>query len=144
MAAPITYTEEALSLYMMSVLGPVASMLDWLTTPAYDEAVSETLLAYGVGAIASVTGAANIKKLRTLARREAWRAVVQATVTQHDFSEAGASYSLSQIHEQALAALKLADADALAYDPNYRIGVDKITRPHDPYSYVPDDERLRP
>lgn len=142
MPAPSTYTEESLSAYMDSILGAVADVLSWSVAGGdYAEAVNETLLAYGVDDIALVTGRENIKRLRALARREVWRAVVNVTAGDYDFEADGGKYSRSEINKMAMQNLIRAESEAAEYDPLWRVGVDAVTYKHDPYGYLPDDER---
>lgn len=145
MALPSAYTETELATYMHAILGPVAATLGWsVAAGSYDEAINETLGAYGVDDIADVATRANIVKLRTLARREVWRAVVQATASHYDVNADGSSRHRSQIQAQALVALERAEIDALPYDAAYTVGVHPVHYgrygdERDPYE-PPDDE----
>jgi len=145
MALPASYTETSLATYMHTLLGPVALTLGWsVAAGSYDEPVNEALGAYGVDDIADVTGRANIVKLRVLARREVWRAVVQATASHYDVNADGSSRHRSQIQAQAREALALAEIDALPYDAAYAARVTPVHHgrygdERDPYE-PPDDE----
>lgn len=142
MAAPTSYTELALAMYMHATLREVGEALGWQPSAGdYDEAVNETLLTYGASDIAAISGQANIRRLRTLARVQAWQQVVNATAGDYAFSADGASYHREQVHAQALSNLRQAQTEALAYDPDYRVGVDRIEHKHDPYTYLPEDRR---
>jgi hypothetical protein len=133
MSIPASYTETTLATYMHTILGPVAATLGWsVAAGSYDEPVNEALAAYGVDDIADISGRANITKLRALARREVWRAVMQATASHYDVKADGANRSRSQIHTQAKAAYELACIDALSYDPAYIVGVTTVDYA-DPY-----------
>jgi len=133
MTAPTSYTEDQLKGFMHRTLGAVASVLNWdVFTNAYDEAAIETLLAYGVDTIAEAT---DMRKLRALARREVWRAVMHETVGDFDFSADGGSYNRSQIHAQAVTQFSRAADDALEYDDiNWRVSVATLTQEYDPYA----------
>lgn len=142
MAIPNTYTEDELAVFMDSILAGVADVLEW--SPAggdYAESVNEALLAYGTDDISTITGLDNIKKLRALARREVWRSVMSATAADYDFSADGGRYSRSMIHKMATDNFLKAEAETMIYDSNYQVGIDTVTHKHDPYQYLPEDER---
>lgn len=104
MAVPTSYTEQSLMNYMHEALSGVGDVLGFDPPHAYDEAVNEALLVYGETDITAVSGARNIRKLRAVARVEAWRKVMAATAIDYDFRrEDGAQYSRSQMHAQAKA-----------------------------------------
>ena len=120
----------------------MAGVLGWTVADGkYNEIVNETLLTYGVDAITEVSGRDNLRKLRTLGRVEAWRAVVRETATDFDFKADGGDYKRSQIHAQAKAALEAAQDEAAIYDDSYRVVIDQVVHVHDPYAYVPDEDR---
>jgi hypothetical protein len=145
MAAPTSYTETSLKIYMHTALGAVATALGWTVQDGnYDELVNETLLVYGTDDVTGISGQDNIRKLRTLARVEAWRAVVRETAGDYDFSADGGSYKRSQIHAQAKMALEAAQDEAALYDDSYRVVIDQVKHVHDPYAYFPDEERTVP
>lgn len=110
MALPSSYTENTLRDYMLSVTATVAGALGW-TAVNFTEAVTDALVGYGVTDIAQAT---DMAKLRSLAKVEAWRAVADATVADYNFSADGGSYSRQQVHQQAVAALQRAEAEAVA------------------------------
>jgi hypothetical protein len=132
MAVPTAYTEDTLAEYMHSALREVATTLGFAPGDGdYDEAVNEALLAYGVTDIAEAT---QIAKLRTLARREAWRQAQSAAAARFDFSADGGDYSRSQLHKQITTNLERAEADAAPYATvAYRISR-KAIRFNDAYS----------
>lgn len=145
MSAPTSYTEATLASYMHSVLGDVATALGWAAgTASYGEAVNEALLVYGVDSISSVSGRDNIAKLRALARVEAWRQVAAYTAGGYDFTADGASYQRSQMHAQAMASMRTAEADAMQYGGyGYEAIFQNLEHVHDPYAYLDDDDRVR-
>lgn len=136
MAVPTSYSEGALAQYMHTVLGAVATALGFdVSGGDYDEAVTETLFAYGVSAIAS---AADIQKLRALARREAWRLAMNETAGDFDFRADGGQYSRSQFHKQCKEAFESAELEALPYDTvRWAVEVGTVEDAYDPYA-VPD------
>lgn len=143
MPAPAAYSEAELATYMHTVLGNTAAELGWVAATSYTEAVYETLLAYGVATIAL---AANIRKLRALARVQAWRLVVQQTAAEHDYQPGSGTtgFRRGQIQAQAIAALAIAERDAAEYDDRYVVTVSPVRRAHDPYVYVDDAVRVVP
>lgn len=118
MALPTAYTEAELAAFMRNgVLKHTATVLGWDNTGVdgdYQEAVNETLVAYGVSDIAQAT---DITKLRVLARVAVWRAVVDATPGLTDYSADGYQSSRSQIRQGAWSSLReaLRDANAAGY-----------------------------
>ncbi|HLE52704.1 MAG TPA: hypothetical protein VI755_11615 [Anaerolineales bacterium] len=144
MAIPAAYTEKTLGQYMQTLLGKVASALALTAGPSdagdFSEAVNDAVLACGTTDISTITGLANITKLRALARVAAWRYVVDNFAALYDFSADGGSYSRSQLFKQAKESLVLAQQAALPYDPAYQAQVVAIDQKHDPYAYRPEDE----
>lgn len=138
MAIPTTYTEKALAEFMHTTLGKVAKALDLHVMPDgpgdYAEAVNDALLDYGAQDIATITGMDNIQKLRALAKVCAWRHVVNNFAALYNFSADGGSYSRSQLFDQAKAALKIAESQALPYATNNVIRIRKVDHIHDPYT----------
>ena len=141
MPAPTAYTEPQLLEYMHRQLAPVADALDWGQQAELEDALHEALLAYGVSLIADAT---DIRKLRALARREAWRKAVGWLAARYQFSADGTAYSRNQQFEQAQQRLRAAEVDALVYEEHYAIRIDAVSRPHDPYAYVEDEDRVIP
>jgi len=117
MAIPSSYTELSLAAFMVTVTRSVTGALDW-SADDFGEAVNDTLLAYGVTAVASAT---DIAKLRALARVEAWRTVVDGTAADIDFAADGGDYKRSQMHSQARAALERALEQAAPYLPTTEV-----------------------
>lgn len=148
MALPSTYTENTLKPYLHQVLGNVATVLGWDEASGhYDEPITEAVAAYGADSISEITGRDNLRKLRALARREVWRAVMQAAAGHYDFTTDGQSFKRSQIYTHAEKAFQQAEADCLALgvsDSGYSIGRESVLYPHDPYAYFSDEERTRP
>jgi hypothetical protein len=102
MPVPTAYTEQSLMNYMHEALSGVGDVLGFTPPHAYNEAFNEVMLVYGASDVTAVTGASNIRKLRAIARVEAWRKVMAATAGDYDFRrEDGASYNRSQVHAQA-------------------------------------------
>lgn len=104
MAVPTVYTEDELADYMIGLAGEIATQkLGWTIDDLY-EAVNDTLLAYGETDISLITGATNIRYLRLLARRELWKAIMQATAHEFSFGAAlpgSTNTSRQQLHEHA-------------------------------------------
>lgn len=138
MAAPLIYTEATFKVYLHAALGAAATALGWTVDGGdYDEIVNETLLAYGV---ADIADAADIRKVRALGRREAWRGVITAVSLDYDFKADGGSYSRSQMQEQARQAFALAESEALPYDDAYTVEVGRLELDYDPYQPDPWEE----
>lgn len=138
MAAPTSYTETSLKQFMGRALGAVADVLGWTIHEGdYDEAVNETLLAYGVADIASAT---DIRKLRTLARREVWRAAMAELSTDYDYSKQGDRSSRSQAFAQAQKMFAMAETDAARYDTDANSVAVETVAYADPYEAREADE----
>lgn len=149
MALPAGYDELQLASYMHTTLGAMATRLGWsVAVGDYSEAVNEAVAAYGADDITSITGRENLRKLRALARREAWRSVVQSLAAYYEFSTDGQSFKPNQMGDQARKALAQAEADCAALgvgdDASYAVAIDSVIYPDDPYVYYPDDVRTRP
>lgn len=131
MPVPTAYTEPELLQFMVDVLASVADILDWnVASSELKEALIETLIGYGITDIASAT---DLKKLRTLARMEAWRAVMQATAGDFNFQADGGTYSRAQVHAQAMNQFKLAESSALPYLSTYKVSSVQVVYPDDVY-----------
>ena len=143
MPVPTVYNEAGFAAYLTSVLDKLADTLDWdASDPRVQEAVTDTLLEYGASNIATIVDGTGIRRLRALGRRAIWRAVVQATANFYSLSDNGQKLERQQVNEQAREAFKLAEAECLEFDPIYAAQVVKINRPHDPYTVMPDEERV--
>jgi hypothetical protein len=111
MPAPTSYNEDGLKAFMLGQVGNMGAVLG-LDVNSFTEAVSDTLLAYGVPDVAL---ALDIPKLRALARVEAWRVAVQQAAGRYDFQTQNAKHSRSALFAQAKEGLTLALADASGY-----------------------------
>jgi hypothetical protein len=140
MAAPTSYTEITLASFMLAALSSVATAMGWTALADVQEAINDTLLAYGVTDIIQAT---DIKKLRALAKVAVWQQVAAATAGDYDFSADGGSYSRSQLHEMAVDALGLAQTAASVYDTDYQMGLVRVEWKNDPYSAAdPEDSTI--
>jgi len=143
MAAPANYTESSLKAYMHAILAEVGTALSWdVTSTNYDEPLNETMLAYGTDDVTAITSADERRKLRTLARREAWRQAMYSTASDYNFTADGARFERAAIHKHCSAMFKQAESEAMVYpDPAYAVSVDSVTYKNDPYRYLPDANR---
>jgi len=137
MPVPSAYTETTLADFMHSQLGQFPTLFGWTSPASYQEAVNETLLAYGVDVIASAT---DIRKLRALARVEAWKQVINELASKFKFQADGSTFEQQQMHEMALKNLTAAERDAMVYTTDYSATVGSIGWTNDPYKYPPDEE----
>lgn len=143
MALPTSYTEAELKAFIHSDLGAHAEYLEWtVATGSYDEIVNDALAMYGASSISTITGAANIQKLRTLARLYAMVRVVNQYATKYDFSADGNSVSRSQLHEMAKAELVRIENEAMQYTSAYAVNVQRVDHPHNPYNSIDYDDRV--
>lgn len=139
MPVPTAYTEDELKVYLATaVLGSTADMLGWSVAGGdFDEIVADTLIAYGVPAIASAT---DVAKLRALARLKAWEAVVRETVLEINYTADGATFNREAIHQHAQAMVSQARVDAFVYGDGYQVDVYGVGREGDPYNAIEWDE----
>jgi hypothetical protein len=133
-----SYTESTLADFMLDEIGQMATILSWSDLSDVQAAVNRAIRAYGVAAIASAT---DMDKLEALARVAIWQRVADYTVAAIKVSSDGASFDRQQIHEHATEKLKAAQAEALAYDSAYEVGVDRLKFIHDPYEVIDEDDR---
>lgn len=126
MPALIIAGEADLGQFMLTELGPLAVDLGWTAPSDVLPAVEDALDAYfdGAGDIAGVT---DQRKLRALARVEAWRMAVNATAADIDSSTDGQSMALAGRHAQAVGRLNDALARAAAHRAEYAVAVTTAT-----------------
>jgi hypothetical protein len=116
-------------------LGATAPVLGWTVDGGdYDEALNETLLAYGQTDITLISGDDNLRKLRALGRVEVWRAVMADVSLDYDFKADGGDYRRSQMYEQARDQFHRALDEAMQYLPEYAIDVGTFEDAYDPYA----------
>jgi hypothetical protein len=131
MPVPTSYTEDTLKTFMITALSKAATAIG-LTVSDMGEAVIQTLVEYGV---TDITDATNIAKLRALAKINAWRTALASVSADYNFADAGARYDRSQVSMMIREYLKGALLEALPYDPNYLIEVDRVDQVQDPYEF---------
>lgn len=129
MTLPFAYTESTLAEFMLGELGVTATATG-VTLSDLAEAVNETMLVYGCTDLAT---ALDMRKIRAIARVEAWRTVCNAVAGDYDYSDAGASYSRSQALKNATQRLDESLARAAAYYPTYQATLSELTFTDDPY-----------
>jgi hypothetical protein len=144
MPIPAAYDETSLAEFMHNELGPVAKVLGY-TEPngnagVYQEAVNEVMLALGV---TDLLRAPDIRKVRALARRQAWTMANNGLATKYDYSADGASYNRSQMFTQVKQALDRAIGDCMALGlDGYSASIDTVEFKYDPYTYPRNVEDL--
>lgn len=150
MPVPTAYTEPQLAEWMYRELGGangIAGTLGWTVAGdefgPFENPIAAALYAYH-GSAGSIDDATDVRKLWALARREAWRAVVQASAGEHDYGTESSRYSRSQIHKQALASLALAESEAAHYEDALAVSFVPIRHAHDPYVWLGDETRVLP
>lgn len=143
MPLPAQYSEATFADYLTSVLDEVGTVIGWdAGSVQVIEAVNDAVLDLGVATIAEATTPRQMRGLRALGRRAIWRAVVQAVSGKYDFRDSDATFSRSQIHEMAMASLNLAETESMEFNPQYSATVMRVSRPHDPYLVLPDEQRV--
>jgi len=139
MVAPASYSETTLILYMHNALASVSDALGWTASSVeLQEALNEVLLAYGVSDVTGIAGISNLRKLRALARREAWRAAMTEAAADYDFENEAGVMKRSQVFAQAQKAYVQAANEALIYDDQYNVAIETVAYA-DPY-LAPDED----
>lgn len=138
---PVAYTELTLAQYMHSLLGKMAAVLSFAEPiegsgpGVYQEAVNEVMLTLGV---TDLETAPDIRKVRVLATREAWKLALDNLATAIDYSADGSRFDRSQLSLQAQAALNRAVSDCFGLGigvENYTVELTNIDYQYDPYQY---------
>lgn len=152
MAVPSSYTELTLAGFMHKTIEDLTKSLGFNEPTAgllgpYEEAVNQTLIDYGTATISTITGLENIAKLRAIAKVQVWHLVLNVITGDYDFRTAVDSQFLrSQFFKQAQKRLDDAVEEARRYgayaQSTYIVERSSIRSIHDPYEYVPADERL--
>jgi hypothetical protein len=146
MAVPALYDEQALAEYMHRIVGPIAGALRWAVEDAsYQEIVSDALLAFGQTDLTQITGDAEIAKLRTVARWAVWRAAVEQLSAAYDYTTEGQTFNRSQMQKAAQTALDRSERElSSAGLGNWKPIVSRAVHIHDPYVWLPDEQRVIP
>lgn len=114
---PSSYTPLSLSEFMSTKLSDVAETLGFsVVRNSYEEALIDTLLAYGADSVEEVTGRENIVKLRRLAEREAWRMASAAASARYNFSSDIGNFSRNQLFQMIQINLDRAERQASKHD----------------------------
>lgn len=127
----------SLSEYLIAYLGNLAEILGWEESNL-PIVVEDTLSDYGVSTEAEAT---DTRKLRLLGKVNLWKKALVELSSKYNFSADGASFSQSQFYEMVLKNYERACNEALEYMPNYQIQVGEVITEHDPYQYLPWEDR---
>lgn len=115
MPIPTSYTEHTLIAYMRDgVLRVTGRQLGLTNDSDYTDAVTEVTIALGVDAIADAT---DMQRLRTLARREAWRTAMQQAAGEHHAEADGKAHDRQQIYEHCVTMFNQASQEVIALGP---------------------------
>lgn len=146
MPLPANYTEVSFAEYLHSQLYGVAGALGWtVADDSYAEIITDTLVAYGESDIETITGEANLVKLRALGKYRVWCAAVDGLAAKYDYATNNQRFDLSQMQKMARTALQQAEQAAGAYGVgNYAIRVGRVIRTQEPYSYIDPDLQTIP
>jgi hypothetical protein len=121
MAIATSYTEAETKQFMETVLGDTAMKLGWsVGGDDFDEPTNEVLYVLDLADFSTITTQALVKKVRAVARVEAWRAAMYYTVHEASFS-AGApgtgQTSRADVHRHAKAMFEMAKAEMMESYP---------------------------
>lgn len=125
-------TADALAVFMLSEIGPLADDLG-LTVDALAAAVEDAIYAYFGDTGGVITDATDTRKLRALARVEAWRTAVAWCAADFDTSADGESLSLSQRYKNAQGRLADARNRAASYADANRVVITDIRYTGEPF-----------
>lgn len=140
---PLTsYSETAFAEFLHKEIGGVATRLGWsVEAGSYTDIVSSVELVLGITDVADY---ANIRQLLALGKREVWRQVVKDLTDKFRFAADFQTFERQQMQAMALKALSIAESECQeAGVGGYEIGIERVDYIHDPYTYFPDDVRVR-
>ena len=120
---------------MDTVTAPASTVLG-LSVTFWDDPIAQTLLEYGAATIADAT---NERKLKALARYQAWKAISGYVSFDYDYSEGGASYKRSQMQDQATRRMAEAFCDCMQYLPSYQVSLQPVDYTQEPYTWHSED-----
>lgn len=115
MPLPAAYTEGSLLGFMETVVGPHLEGLGLDASDALTEAVNDVIGILG-NPLADETSTADLMKVRTIARWQAWAAAVDTATDQFDLKAGSADLKRSQMFEQMERRLAAAEAAAMRYE----------------------------
>ena len=121
MSVPSSYSASELAAYMHGELRKVAAMLGFTAPDSYTQAITRTLLAYGVTDIAS---ASNVPRLLALSSVEAWRLATQQLTPEFNFSTDGRAQDRGDLFKHCKEMLADAESNAAMY-PDDGSGTDR-------------------
>ena len=122
MPVVISLTESDVKEYMEAVLGDTAQKLGWsVGEDDFDEPTNEVLYSLGESSFSYVTSQGEVKKVRSVARVEVWRAAMYYTVHETSFS-AGApgtgQTSRAEVHRHCKAMFELSKSQFVGDYPD--------------------------
>lgn len=144
MALPTSYSETTFADYLHGLVAELVAGLGWAVVEgSYDEIINDTLIAAEVDDIGTITGRANLARVRALGRLYLWKAVSRAVAgNQFDFEADDGKFTASQVYTQVQRELQTAqtDVDAIwaataeqASAVTYTVSIAAVRRPGDPY-----------
>lgn len=115
MPIPSSYTGPALIRFMRDdVLRVTGRQLGLTNDSDYQDAVIEVTLALGVQTIDDAT---DMRRLRAVARREAWRTAMQQSAGEHHAEADGKAHDRQQMYDHCRAMFNQASQDVIALGP---------------------------
>lgn len=128
MGIPTSYTEDQVKEFMEKVLGKTGKKLELsVANDSFDEPAYEVLFVLGESDFSFATTQEQIKKIRLVARMEAWRAATYETAHEasHSVGAPGTGQtSRADIHRHCLEMLEKAQAELSQTFPELVIGED--------------------
>lgn len=123
MSVPSSYSASELAAYMHGELRNVAALLGLTAPDSYTQAITRTLLAYGVTDIASAT---NVPRLLALSSVEAWRLATQQLTPQFNINTDGRGQDRSDLFKHCREMLADAESVAMMF-PDDGTGTDRAS-----------------
>lgn len=143
MALPASYTEATLKAFMHTDAGEIATVLGWTVDGgSYDEALNDALVGYGLDDVTTVTGRANLGKLRAHARAAVWACAVKSLAAWVNHSADGRSFSDGALQASAAENYKQAINELIRLDTAaYSVTVQTVRDRHSPFHPISDTDR---
>jgi hypothetical protein len=146
MALPIEYSEVTFAEYLHGLLYGISGVLGWsVADDSYAEIINDTLVSYGAADITTITGEANLVRLRTIGKYQVWRAAVDGLASKYDYRQNNETFDLEKLQAHANVALRQAEQAASAYGVgSYTIRTQRVVRTQEPYGYLPSELQVIP
>ena len=144
MALPASYTEATLKAFMHTEAADIGTVLGWtVVAGSYDEPLNDALVGYGLDDVTTVTGRANLGKLRAHARAAVWASAVKTLGAWVNHSADGRSFSDGDLQARAKENYQLAISELIRLDTSaYAVTVTRAYDRHSAFASIADEDRV--